>query len=237
MELRRLLVIVRRRLALLVVVVLAGIAASYLGSSRASVYQARSTVYVGATGTAPNPTDEIANAFLASTLSTIAVSPTVIQSALKATGVHRTVAEVVKATKATAVPATNLILITADDRDPVVAKTLVNGIATEFIAGAKALTPLAGGKAPASVAQVATVPTAPLATSLHRNVALGAVAALGIGLAVILLIDFVGLSARTPKQLETQMGLSVIGVVPLQPQIERAAPPQQGEMLLAGDDD
>lgn len=242
MELRRLLVILRRRLVLLVVIVVAGAAAAYLGSSRASVYQAQATVYVGEASTNLNPTTQLGQAFLADTLAGLIPTPTVVQGAIDSTKAPRKAAAVVKATKATVNPGTNLIHITVQDRDPAVARSLANGIAQTFVAGTSTLVPLSNAagaatkKAPASIAQTATLPVAPLATGLHRNVALGALAALLIGIVVILLIDFVGLSARTPKQLETQLDLAVIGVVPLQPQIEQAGPAQQGNILLVGDD-
>lgn len=241
MQLRRLVVILRRRLPLLVVIVLAGIVASYLGSARASVYQAQATIFVGATGTKPDPNTQVGDALLAATLSTIAVSPTVVQTALTKSDLKRNVAQVVKAAKAAEVPGTNLIRITVQDSDPAAAKTLANNITTVFVAAAKILTPLADNKPPASIAQLATVPAAPVATSRNRNVALGGLAALGIGLAVILLLDLLGLSARTAKQLETQTGIPVIGVVPRQRQIERAGPlgpdtPPADILLLVGDD-
>jgi capsular polysaccharide biosynthesis protein len=241
MQLRRFLIIVRRRFALLAVIVVAGIVASYLGSSRSSVYQAQTTIFVGVTGTKPDPNTQVGEAFLAATLSTIAVSPTVVQTALTDTNTKRSVAEVTKATKAIEVPGTNLIRITVQDRDPATAKTLANGISTVFVAAAKTLTPLANGKPPATIAQPATLPAAPLATSLSRNLALGGIGALIVGLAVILLLDLVGLSARTPRQLETQIGMPVIGVVPLQPQLEQAGPRglshRPGDSLLLVVDD
>ena len=245
MELRRLLIVVRRRLLLLVVVVVAGVVAAFLGTSRTPAYQATSTIYVGEPSTSLSPTVETAQAVLASSFALIVPAPSVIGPAIASAHVTRSVDEVTKSTTATVATGTNLIRVTVNDRDPVVAKDLADSVARVFVDDTKSLAPLIGSNgqpsatAPTSVAQLAGLPGSPLTKHLARNMILGALAALLVGIAVILLLDYAGLSARTPRQMEEQLGLAVIGVVPRQPEIAAlitGADDGFHDILLAGDD-
>jgi len=227
---RRLLVVLRRRVLLVSIIVLAGLGAAYLGTSRAAVYESDTSLFVGQGATNLQPATQVAQAVLAQTFVLIVPTQAVIGDAIAAAHVPRQAAEVVRATKASAPAGTNLIKITVRDPDPVVAQTLANSIAVVFIADARSLAPLTAAatglspdKAPASIAQKASLPAAPLASGLGRNVALGGLTSLLVGIAVVLLLDFLGLSARTPRQLESQMELPVIGIVPLQPRVASAA--------------
>ncbi len=245
MELRRLIIVVRRRLLLLVAVVAAGVAAAYLGTSRTAAYQATSTIYVGQPSTTLNPTVETAQALLANAFAVIVPAPSVIGPAIANAHVTRSVDEITKSTTATVAPGTNLVRVTVQDRDPVVAKDLADEVARVFVADTRSLAPLLGSNglpsttAPTSVAQLAGLPASPLNTHLERNLVLGALAAVLIGIAMILLLDYVGLSARTPRQMEEQLGLAVIGVVPRQPELAALIPGTDDgfrDLLLAGDD-
>lgn len=247
MELRRLLVILRRRLVLLVVLIVAGVVAAYLGSARTSVFQAQSTLYVTAPSTSDSATAQYGNDVLASSLAPLVAAPSVIQRTIMQSHLPRQVASVVKASQATVVAGSSVIRVTVQDRDPVVAQTLANGVATVFVMDAKSLPPIVIGagpsdQTPVSVAQRAVVPGSPLGNNLHRDMGLGGLVGLLVGLAVILVVDFLGLSARTPRQLEDQMGMPVIGVVPFQAQVEHppaAGPDNDPEpllLLLSGDD-
>lgn len=245
MELRRLLVIVRRRLLLLTVIVVAGLAAAFLGTSRTPVYQATSTIYVGPGSTTLVPSAQAAQAVLAGTFAPIVSTPAVVGAAVASAHVTRSVDAVTKSTTAIVAPGTNLIRVTVHDRDPVVAKSLADAVASAFVDDTKTFAPLIGSNgqpseiAPTSVAQLAGLPGSPLTKHLARNMILGALAALLVGIAVILLLDYAGLSARTPRQMEEQLGLAVIGVVPRQPEIAAlitGADDGFHDLLLAGDD-
>lgn len=247
MELRRLLVIARRRLALLVVLIVAGLTAAYLGSSRTSIYAADTTIYIGQPASSLNPTSQYGQAILAATLAPTITTPSVISKAVAALRAPRTVTEVTKMTTATVMPGSNLIRVGVHDRDPVVAQQLADSVANVFVAQATALLPLigaAGGpknQAVASIAQPAVVPSSPLATNRSRDIALGGLTGLLTGVGLILILDYLGLAARPPRQLEELMEMPLIGVVPRQPQIERAGALGPGTrpedvVLLGGDD-
>lgn len=265
MELRRAIAIFRRRLVLLVVLIVVGLAAAYLGSSRAAIYQAQTTVYVGRSSSLDSTT-EVARALLADTFAFVIPSPAIAQTAIAATHVRRSPDQVAAATKTFVAPGTTLIRISVDDSDPVVAAALANATAKAFVDVTRQVAPLVespvsaidglrgtaststttptatapakgptkattttttapsttttapplavAGRAPTAVAQPATVPASPLHSSTKRNVALGGLAGLIVGVAVVILVDYFGLHARSPQELEDQFGLPVLGVVP-----------------------
>ncbi|MDQ6782818.1 MAG: hypothetical protein M3063_05120 [Actinomycetota bacterium] len=233
MELSRLILIVRHRLVLLVLIVIAGSGASYLGTSRGSMYEAHATIYIGRASSAVTPSVAASQAVLALSLAPLIPTPAVVASAVSNAHVTRAVDEVAKNTTAMVAPGTNLIQVFVKDSDPVVAKILVNAITQNFVAGTQVLASATSDPPPASVAQTAVVPTSPLHTGLARNVELGGLAGLLIGLAIILAVDGVGLSARTPRQLEESTGMRVLGIVPFSPKIAEAS---VAAALLVGDD-
>ncbi|MGI8751456.1 MAG: YveK family protein [Acidimicrobiales bacterium] len=247
MELRRLLVIARRRLGLVGVLILVGLAAAYLGSSRTSMYASEASIYIGQPSSSLNPTSEYGQAILAQTLAPQVTTPTLIGKAVTLLHAPRTVADVIKMTTSTVAPGSNLIRVTVKDQDPVVAQQLANEISGVFVSQTTALLPLIGAvggpknQAVASIAQSGAVPSAPLATNLKRNMALGGLAGLLVGIGLVLLLDYLGLSARPPRQLEELMGMSLIGVVPMQPQLERGSSVDPGtrteDILLLKVDD
>lgn len=236
MQLRRLLVIIRRRLVLLVLIVTAGLVASYLGTSRTNVYEAQATIYVGNPSATLSTSTETAQAVLAAILAPVIPTPGVVASAINSTRVGRDAGEVVKQTKAAVASGANLIRVSVRDRDPVVAMVLTNGVAKAFVSGIQSLAPVGNGAGlpsntpTASLAQPAIVPTAPLDPGLQRNVELGGLVGLLVGVGLILLLDYLALSARTPRELESDLGLPVLGVLPFQPQIT-----DPGVILLVGD--
>ncbi|MGH9075946.1 MAG: Wzz/FepE/Etk N-terminal domain-containing protein [Acidimicrobiales bacterium] len=238
---RRLLVVLRHRAVLVVVIVVAALGAAYLGSPRTSVYQSEAILYVGQHDNNLQPATEAAQAVLAQTFSQIVGTQTVVAAAISDYHIPRQTAQVVQSTTAVAPPGTNLIRLTVADHDPVVAQSLANGIATVFAADAQTLAPLtssatgqSAGSAPVTIAQKATLPLTPLATRVGRNVALGGVAGLLIAVVLVLLVDFLGLPARTPRQLEDQLEMPVIGIVPLQASVAQGAG-GRGVPLLAGE--
>lgn len=124
--------------------------------------------------------------------------------------------------KATSKTDTVLIDVRVRDESPTLARDIANSLSDEFVAMVRELeTPDPGGTPDARVIvqQRAEVPDKPVVPQTSRNVAIGIVAGifLGIGLAVLRTV----LDKRVKDQatLEDISGVSVIGVIPVDKQL------------------
>jgi capsular polysaccharide biosynthesis protein len=129
-------------------------------------------------------------------------------------------------TRASVVAATTLVHISVTDEDPVVAQSLANGVSQAFVARVKDLiksTTTSTGSVtstpPVSIAEPANLPVAPLSNGLGRDLTLSGIFGLLAGIALVLLLDYLDLSVRTPEDLERKIGLPLLGVIPLFPDL------------------
>ena len=132
---------------------------------------------------------------------------------------------------------TTLIHITITDPDPLVAQAAANAMGSAFVAeiahiygtsstssgtGTAPLTPVANNTALAvtvSLSQPALLPVAPNSNGLSRNLALSGIFGLVVALGLVLLLNYLDLSVRSPADLEQRLGLPVLGVIPLYPRL------------------
>lgn len=221
MELRRYLLLLRPRLPFIVVCLVAGLAGGYLVTNRAPVYTASASIYVGSRQ--PNgltSTDIIQLDRIIATYSAMVKSSPVAEGAVQTSHAPRSAGQVVGETSSVVIPNTNLISIGVTDSEPAVAQSLANAVAASFIAQAQTLA--AGSGAAAATApsvtlfQQAGLPSAPLPTSLKRNLALGGLFGLIVSVAVVLLIDYLDISVKGAEDVETRADLPVLGSIPLQ---------------------
>ena len=224
MELRRYLHLIRQRLYVVILSVLVGALVGYGVTSRVSQYRTTAQLYVGSEEIAQNPSLLYLEPGLNQVVATFAeMIPTqvIAQKAVVATGVPRSAGAVVGETKAEVVTGTNLIDISVTDPDPVVAQKLANGVGSAFVAQIQNYQPGAPAgpgtvpTEPAYVFQTAPLPTAPLSSGLKRQMILGGIFGLLISVLLVLLLDYLDITAKTPEELERRLGLPVLGVVPL----------------------
>jgi len=225
MELRRYLHLLKQRFALVLVCVIVGAAGGYLSTSRVAEYRASAELYVGSLELQANPAQLFQETGLDQILSTYSVmipSSAIAQKAVADTGVARSAGAVAGETSAGVFPGTNLIIVTVTDRDPLVAQTLANGMSNAFIAQIQSFRPSASAGVgtvpvePTYVFQDAGLPVVPLSNGMQRKVILGAVFGFLAAVLLVLLLDYLDITVRSPDDLERHLALPILAIIPLQ---------------------
>jgi capsular exopolysaccharide synthesis family protein len=107
---------------------------------------------------------------------------------------------------------TLLISLSVDDTNPSRAKRLTNNVARAFIG---ALPDLQSGSAlRVSLVEPALTPSEPVRPRTKLNVALGLMLGIMLGVGLAFLREFLDRSVKTPEQLETAVGVPVVGTIP-----------------------
>jgi capsular polysaccharide biosynthesis protein len=222
MELRRYITIVRRRLPLVVAVLIAALAAGYLITPKAKTYTASTVLYVGSRSISVDPRSGqvsgdrvIGFDRLIKTFSAMIQSEPAAKAAIDDASVNRSVGTVNGETKAEQVENTNLIRVSVTDTDRATARALANSISDSFVQQVNQFEPR---DQPAdqvlSVYQRAGLPGAPNSRGLARNMVLAGLLGLVAAGALIALLEYLDISLRSAEDVERQLELPVIGVVP-----------------------
>lgn len=232
----------RQRLLLVVALVVAGAVIGYATTSRTPEYTASTLIYVGAQNLGVNDTQLFAQSGLDEVVASFALmipSPVIAQRAIDATGVNRFSGEVAASTVAVVEPSTSLISVSVTDSDPRVAVRLANGISNAFVnqvskyqtttngqatngqptnglSTTSTTTPSTGTRPnePAYVFQNA-VGAVTKSDGLTRKVILGALFGLVLAVLIVLLLDYLDITIKSPEELERRVGLPVLGIIPL----------------------
>jgi capsular polysaccharide biosynthesis protein len=225
MELRRYFNLIRRRLALVIVAVIVGGVAGFVSTSRTPVYTATATIYVGSLNLGVNQSQLYAEAGLNQVVATFAQmipSPVIAQKALNKTHLNGEAGAVAASTTATVVPGTNLIDVSVSDSNSRDAIRLANGVSNAFVSqianyqsggGTVATSQGAVPNEPAYVFQNATA-ASKASTGVTKKVLLGALLGLVVSILLILLLDYLDITIKSPEELERRVGLPVLGIVP-----------------------
>jgi capsular polysaccharide biosynthesis protein len=223
MELRRYLHLIRNRLVLVIVAVILGAVIGFFTASRTPAYTATATIYVGSVNIANNPEQLALESDLnqlVATFSQMIPSPVIAQKAINQTHLNRFSGEVAASTLAVVVPGTNLIHVSVTDAQAEDAVLLTNAVSNAFVKKlttyqASTLTTTQGvvPNEPAYVFQGATS-AAKDSTGLARKVILGAVVGLVLSVLLILLLDYLDITIKSPEELERRVDLPVLGIVP-----------------------
>jgi capsular polysaccharide biosynthesis protein len=221
MELRRYYLLIRQRLLLVLIAIIAGAGVGYAITSRAHSYTATATIYVGSTNLGPNQAllyqeadvNEIVN-----TYASMIPDPVIAQKAIDQTHIDRFAGSVSANTTATVVTDTQLISVSVTDPSSTDAVSLTNGVARAFVAQIKDYAANGGDTGaipnePAHVYQPATS-TVASSTGLVKRVVIGALFGLIIAIFLILLLDYLDITIKSPDELERRVGLPVLGIIP-----------------------
>lgn len=203
---------------------LVGAAIGYVTTSRVAYYRTSSEIYVGTLAFGSNPSQLYVEPGLDQvelTYADMITEPVIAEKAVAETGVPRAAGTVAAETKAAVIADTNLIVVTVTDTDPVVATKIANGVADAFVASVQSYSPTATAgpgtvpSEPAEVFQGAGIPLRPLPTGLGRKVILGGVFGAVVAILLVLLLDYLDITIKSPDELERRLDLPVLGVVPL----------------------
>lgn len=251
MELRRYLSILRRRVALIVLTVVAAAAVGWFTTDRTPVYEAQSTVYLGAARfTGPSGSlDNLSNDAmiglerLLATYSVMVRTPPIASDAIQRTGLSMSPERVVAHTIAFPQPGTNLLNIRVTETNPEVAQSLANGLADAFVSQVTQFerVKLSEGTVPAIPAIVsnrAQLPVIPETESALRQALLfglfGLLAAAGLSL----LVEYLDVTIKSVEDAERRIELPVLAVIPLQRHsVGTVAPRARSDTPDRSDDD
>lgn len=211
-DMRRWIAYAVRRLPAVALLTVAGAAAGYAAVPAQQGYTSAAVLLVGSPRATPdvffNSQTQQGQELLAVTFAAMVDTPAVAQAAVSAAGVPRSAGTAMAETTATVVPGTSLIRVAVSDGDAHVAQRLANSMAEAAVAHIAALDPVRTGTGPGAptapplaVSQPAGLDLARPARPVRHYVARGALFGLVIGVALVLVVDYV---ARRPGASEPE---------------------------------
>jgi capsular exopolysaccharide synthesis family protein len=120
--------------------------------------------------------------------------------------------------QATSKPNTVLINVSVTDASPVRARDLANALSDEFVVLVRELeTPTPGVRPDARVVveQRASIPQSPVTPKKARNIALGLITGLTLGIGLAILLEMLDNTVKDRETLERITGVGLVGSVPL----------------------
>lgn len=223
MELRQYLSVLRSRLWLILAATLLAGGAGFTMSSSTANYEAQSTLYLGAQSPDSTGGDLTSDRLAvldrqALTFSKMIDSDPVASRALKLVDTDLDPDDLVKDTEVTPEPATQLLYIKVQNKDPEVAKDLSNALADTFVDAVQEFVPGEEvgtvSRLPAYVFERAQQPSSPEPTDQLRTTLLATLFGLIGGAALVFLLDYLDVSLRTAADVERRLELPVLGVIP-----------------------
>lgn len=200
--------LVVRRLPLIVLFVVAGAAAGYEAMPAQGGYSSTAVLFVGSPSSSPdvffNSQTQQGQELLAVTFAAMVDTPAVAQAAASAAGVPGAAGTALAETRASVVPNTSLIQVTATDANPYTAQNLANAMAAAAVAHIGAIDPVRTGSgagaatsAPLQVSQRAELNLYRPPQRIKHYVGEGAAFGLVVGAGLVLLFDYL---TRRPEE-------------------------------------
>lgn len=225
MELRDYLRILRKNWILILVCLLVGTGASAVFTmTQPRIYHATSEVFVSAQGGGSVAEQNQGASYTRSrVISYVQLTdrPVVLQGVIDELGLNSTVRELSRNISVTNPTDTTIISITVSNEDPALAADIANATSASLSAEVTRLETLPGtDSAPVQVTPVtsAAVPDAPSSPVTSRNLALGAIGGLVVGVLIALLLAVLDTRIRSSRDLDAVTDSPVIGAIPMDPQ-------------------
>lgn len=197
-----------RRLPLIALFVVAGVAAGYEAVPAQGGYSSTAVLFVGSPKSSPdvffNSQTQQGQELLAVTFAAMVDTPAVAQAAATGAGVPGAAGTALAETRASVVPNTSLIQVTATDANPYTAQKLANAMAAAAVAHIGAIDPVKSASGTGSATSAPLQVSQPAGLNLYRPprrvkhyVGEGAAFGLVVGAALVLLFDYL---ARRPEE-------------------------------------
>jgi len=149
---------------------------------------------------------------------------TLAQRTVDKLGLDMSASELAKKVKASAKPDTVLVDVNVTDASPVRARDIANALSDEFVLMVRQLeTPEDGSRPDARVVveQRASMPDAPVTPNKKRNIALGAILGLVLGVGLAVLRDWLDNTVKNRETLQDITHVGLVGSIPLDKQLRK----------------
>ncbi|PKW27090.1 polysaccharide biosynthesis tyrosine autokinase [Phycicoccus duodecadis] len=216
-------------LSLVLLTLLGGAAAFGLTTRLPQVYQADASGYVRVTAAGSSTGEGIAaNALSGSKADSylpLVTSRAVAQRAIEATGVKASPASVASRVTASVAPDSVILKVTATAPSPEEARVLADAVIKATAEEANRIETAGSGRGAASVTIVpieSALPGTKIAPDPRRNTLVGLVGGLFLAYALIFVRRQLDTRVRSAEDVEKETGASVLGVVPVTPELRAA---------------
>lgn len=215
MDIRTLFGIIRKRFVWLLVLPIIAVIASGLISFYllTPMYEATTTLLVGraSDGGPMGYQDLMLNRQLISTYAEIAKSRSVAESVITALRLDISASELAGLINVTSIRDTEIIAISVQNANPIRAKRIANQVAKSFsdkVVGYSNVDNV-------MVVDVALTPRNPVSPNIRLNLAIAGVLGIMLAIGLILLVEFLDNTIKSPADIEQLLGLTVMATVPL----------------------
>jgi capsular exopolysaccharide synthesis family protein len=219
MDFRHVIGILRSRAWVAGVLMLVAAAAAYVVSGTLpKVYEARSTVLVGQalSSAAPDYNQLLASQRLSQTYADLAMTRSVAEAVRQELRLDMTADELLDKVTADAPRDSLFVLLTAHDGDPRVAARIANAFAAQIIERSPQVvitTPDNPATNLLTLVDAAIPPLEPAGPRVLLNTALAALIGLLIGLAVIVFVEYIDDTVKTPRDVEELAQVPTLGLI------------------------
>ena len=134
----------------------------------------------------------------------------VVQAAINNTNADLTVSAVKGALTVTPVSDTQILQIKYQNKNPEVAKEILEGITNEFVILAKELVPNGNVR----VIEAVQLPENPVAPNKKMNIAIAFLLGLMVSIGLVFLLEYIDNTFKSKENLEKELGIPVIGLIP-----------------------
>lgn len=217
MELREIFEIIRKRFNIIVLITLAAVSLSAVFSFIVldDVYETYTTLMVSKASERGQTVDiqysDIQlNQKLVKTYSTIVSSNKVVDRVISDLNIDKTPGEIKNKLNVTSIGDTEIIKISVEDKDKEFAAELANATANVFMDVVVETMKMDN----VQVIDEAKVPERPVKPRPMLNIAISAVLGVMLGFGVIFLYEYLDNTMKTPEDIETHLGVPVLGTIP-----------------------